>query len=968
MTPSPYNTQQAYFGGLYRAADVKGTGNIGGAEAVQFFARSKLPVEVLKNIWTVADQPSTSSLNPPKFAVALRLIQLTQNGQKGQGANLAVPPGVQLRPVFFEGVSGVSVPMPPPPQGQSVPPTPQQPQRGMNGGPPPPTPTPQQQPLSPQRQQQQQQQPPPTPNSRALVGQDPYVMTPQERARYEAIFPEYAKPDGYMYGQEAVALFSKSGVDSTNLRDIWNMVDRPVDNRLDKLEFAMAMHLIVCVSKKNLPLPQGGTLPNSLLALKAATTQPPTSPTPTSPMRSAMPAPGAPLSPMPPSQQMPPPQQQMQLQPQVETVEETPMVGAPPIVASGGLSISDAFEGLTLSSDQQPPAAGQQYGSMTPVPPAPIENKSLPAYVPEVASPAMAQAPAPLSPQPGSYSQPSIPEPVVDASVSPPAAVSLPPSSSYDLGDAHSELDKLKGVLQKLQAENISLKAQVGNMSEEEKDVQRELGIVVAEIGKLSSELSMQRHQVLEAKNRLLEASAELKAQQEHKSVLTDLISEAQQTKDAINGATASIENANQHHAAMDAQKQDAMNKSDVFESNLFGYEESGTAMGEAPSPAQTRSAPEGFNNEPSGGIPLPAENAPLPALGAPASEPATDMYAQYSAPAPAQLEAPPTPQRYEAPPTPQRQMVPAQPQQQSQPTPTNLSRPPAVAGHNRQSSGFDSGFVMGGSAPPLPDPSSAPDQASMSSAARAHSSSGDYGFEDEEAFRIVEDMKKKAEGAAAAARDAEAASSRVASVADELRSDADKADANARTLRAKADEKKDRRFGGGKKKNMMREADQAAQDAAELKKRFMSIQTQVQDAATLAAETRREADRLKNEAEKAEIEMASAASLRDHQKKAPEPAPASNGYGIPPQADYGTAPQGGAPYAGAPAAGYGQAAPPGQAYYGGGGYGQPYGGGYDGGFGGGVMGPGGGQTFDLPSPSGFQQAPPPTDGYANPF
>jgi chromosome segregation ATPase len=90
-------------------------------------------------------------------------------------------------------------------------------------------------------------------------------------------------------------------------------------------------------------------------------------------------------------------------------------------------------------------------------------------------------------------------------------------ASSYDLGDAHSELDKLKGVLQKLQAENISLKAQVGSMTDDEKDVQRQLGVVVAEIGRLSSELSVQRQHVLEAKNRLLEASAELKSQKEHK-------------------------------------------------------------------------------------------------------------------------------------------------------------------------------------------------------------------------------------------------------------------------------------------------------------------------------------------------------------------------------------------------------------------------------------------------------------------
>lgn len=435
---------------------------------------------------------------------------------------------------------------------------------------------------------------------------------------------------------------------------------------------------------------------------------------------------------------------------------------------------------------------------------------------------------------------------------------------------------------------------------------------------------------------------------------MTDLISEAQQTKDAINSATESIENANHHHAAVETEKQEAMNKSDVFESNLFGYEENGpgAAMGEAP-------AAEGFSNEMS----APPEKT---SRGIPEPEPVQDMYAQYSAPAPApQPEAPPTPQQ-QAPPTPQRQMQPVQ-ARSPQPTPTNLSRPPAVAGHNRQSSGFDSGFVMGGSAPPLPEPTRA-DNASMSSAARAHSSSGDYGFEDEEAFKIVEDMKKRAERAAETARDAEAAANRLAAEADELRTDADKADANARTLRAKADEQKKGRFGGGKKKNMARDAERAGEDATELKKRFMAVQTQAHDAATVAAETRRESNRLKNEAEKAEIEMASAASLREQQKKAPEPAPApsNNGYGMPPQSDYGAGPYGGAPPA------YGQAPPANQGYYGGGGYpntgyGQPMnGGGYGGGgYSENVMG-GGGQAFDIPSPQNFQA--PPADGYANPF
>jgi hypothetical protein len=91
--------------------------------------------------------------------------------------------------------------------------------------------------------------PVPSYGATTLAVQDPYTLSPSEQSRYETIFAEYAK-DGYVYGQKAVALLSKSGLPQPLLAAIWNMVDTPVDNRLDKLEFAMGMHLIVCLSRK----------------------------------------------------------------------------------------------------------------------------------------------------------------------------------------------------------------------------------------------------------------------------------------------------------------------------------------------------------------------------------------------------------------------------------------------------------------------------------------------------------------------------------------------------------------------------------------------------------------------------------------------------------------------------------------------------------------------------------------------
>jgi hypothetical protein len=475
---------------LFQAADIQRSNNIGGQQAVQFFTRSKLPIDVLKNIWTVADQPSTSSLDRQKFAVAIRLIQLAQNGTKGQGTNLAVPHGVTLRPAFLEGVSGVTIPLPPtnatagpgasvgaPPSYPTSPVSTRSAMTAMTG---PPHGSMQMMPTpGSQRTSLTVPQPGTLVGNNAMVPQDPYAMTPQERGRYEELFPQYAKPDGFMYGGEAVALFMKSGVDQQVLRGLWNIVDDPVDNRLDRLEFAIAMHLIVCISKKNLPPPQG-QLPPSLRALKVP-------PTPSLPPRPEM------------------PQQQA--------------IGMPP-PQLGGMSISDAFDGLSVDNAPEDP-----YAAIGAVPQqeAPVEPPSLPSYVPaeeqqqpESTTATMAVATvAPEQPSMMTHLEQTIEPP---APVEQPKIASLPAASTeelaspYQMGEASDELAKLQGVLQKLQAENISLKAQLGSMTEEEKNVQKELSATISEIGILSNTLQTSRQEVLDAKTNLIELSATLKA------------------------------------------------------------------------------------------------------------------------------------------------------------------------------------------------------------------------------------------------------------------------------------------------------------------------------------------------------------------------------------------------------------------------------------------------------------------------
>jgi len=497
---------------------------------VAFFSRSKLPLEQLKNIWTVADNPPSNALDRRKFAVAIRLIQLLQNGVKGQGANLAAPPGTNLRPVFLEGISGVSVQLPSNLQQQQQQPPSQHPQQSSGGRPP------------------MVSQSPAGPSSvggasvvgghgasTALTVQDPYTLTPQERSRYESIFPQYAKEDGYMHGKEAVELFSKSGLDQSKLRDIWNMADQPVDNKLDKLEFAIAMHLIVCVSKKNLPMPK--LLPLSLKSLKQQQQPQPPQDQPT--FNSSQQQEQQPITAPPPANRIHTPTGGESV---MSGMTQPTIQGPPPITETGGMDISDAFEGLNAATGKgglgglPPPAhgfgnlgsgtsdLGQQTSTRQPsyaggIGAASSFGQTSPKLEPTKAAPLPSPPRIQQSIQP-SASAVSVVSSIPDYAPKSPEAL----ASSYNMSDSSGELEKLKTVLQKLQAENISLKAQLGTISGEEKDVQKQINATVAEIGELSNRLATLRAEVLASKTRLLELTAELKAAQEKKGYVVSLM------------------------------------------------------------------------------------------------------------------------------------------------------------------------------------------------------------------------------------------------------------------------------------------------------------------------------------------------------------------------------------------------------------------------------------------------------------
>jgi len=74
---------------LLKEADPDGFGAVSGDVAVKFFERTKLPADVLGQIWQIADTENRGFLTPAGFGVVLRLIGHAQAGR---------PPSIQLAP------------------------------------------------------------------------------------------------------------------------------------------------------------------------------------------------------------------------------------------------------------------------------------------------------------------------------------------------------------------------------------------------------------------------------------------------------------------------------------------------------------------------------------------------------------------------------------------------------------------------------------------------------------------------------------------------------------------------------------------------------------------------------------------------------------------------------------------------------------------------------------------------------
>lgn len=86
-----------------------------------------------------------------------------------------------------------------------------------------------------------------------------WIITPQEKAKYDQILISAVDNQGYISASQAKQIFAQSGLRENMLRHIWDLADMNRRGKLNSDEFAVAMYLIYAkLGGRDLPreLPQ----------------------------------------------------------------------------------------------------------------------------------------------------------------------------------------------------------------------------------------------------------------------------------------------------------------------------------------------------------------------------------------------------------------------------------------------------------------------------------------------------------------------------------------------------------------------------------------------------------------------------------------------------------------------------------------------------------------------------------------
>ena len=235
---APQNpVEHAYFDSLWQTALVGAdAGNsqdseLSGKAAVQFFQRSNIDTSYLKMVWSLSTP--TATMSKPQFYTALRYISMIQNGDapiskermlSGSQMNIGLP--------RFSGIDAPSNP--------AVLTTP-----GVGA--------------LPSNSFTAVASPTPATSTNNTTA---YAITAIDHGKYHDLFVSYDNDrDGYLTAEESMSVFRKSGLQADLLMQVFQLADCDKDSRLTSKEFSIAFHLILCNTKKGLPVPTSGLPP-----------------------------------------------------------------------------------------------------------------------------------------------------------------------------------------------------------------------------------------------------------------------------------------------------------------------------------------------------------------------------------------------------------------------------------------------------------------------------------------------------------------------------------------------------------------------------------------------------------------------------------------------------------------------------------------------------------------------------------
>ncbi|KAJ7507434.1 hypothetical protein B0H11DRAFT_2218283 [Mycena galericulata] len=183
---SPSEAESALVERVFAHGEPHRLGVLTGDVALDLFSKTNLPVQVLSDIWTIADKDGHGWLSPAQTAVAVRLIGWAQVGVKAtpelleKAGPLAHVPDV---PVSRPGPSKIA--------SSAVPP-----------------------------------------------------LAQQDKAKFLKLFLASGPVDGLINGDKALEIFAKSKLPTEKLSQIWELSDTQRRGALDSTDFAISMHLI----------------------------------------------------------------------------------------------------------------------------------------------------------------------------------------------------------------------------------------------------------------------------------------------------------------------------------------------------------------------------------------------------------------------------------------------------------------------------------------------------------------------------------------------------------------------------------------------------------------------------------------------------------------------------------------------------------------------------------------------------